>query len=87
VDGAKAIVSYNGKSFDVPIINTRYILNRLSNPFDSMEHIDLLHITRRVWKRRLKQCNLGNIEKEILEFYRTNEDIPAIWCPSFTAIT
>lgn len=83
VDGAKAVVSYNGKSFDIPIINTRYILNRLSNPFDEMGHIDLLHITRRVWKRRLKQCNLGNIEKEILEFYRTDEDIPGYLVPEF----
>lgn len=83
VDGAKAVVSYNGKSFDLPIINTRYILNRLSNPFDEMGHIDLLHITRRVWKRRLKQCNLGNIEKEILEFYRTDEDIPGYLVPEF----
>ncbi|MDD2522859.1 MAG: ribonuclease H-like domain-containing protein [Anaerolineaceae bacterium] len=83
VDGARAIVSYNGKSFDLPIINTRYILNRLNNPFDEMDHIDLLHITRRVWKRRLKQCNLGNIEKEILEFYRTNEDIPGYLVPEF----
>lgn len=83
VNGAKAIVSYNGKSFDLPIINTRYILNRLSNPFDEMDHIDLLHITRRVWKRRLKQCNLGNIEKEILEFYRTSEDIPGYLVPEF----
>lgn len=83
VNGAKAIVSYNGKSFDLPIINTRFILNRLSNPFDEMEHIDLLHITRRVWKRRLKQCNLGNIEKEILEFNRTNEDIPGYLVPEF----
>ncbi len=83
VDGGKAIVSYNGKSFDLPIINTRYILNRLSNPFDEMDHIDLLHITRRVWKRRLKQCNLGNIEKEILEFYRNNEDIPGYLVPEF----
>ena len=83
VDGGKAIVSYNGKSFDLPIINTRYILNRLSNPFDEMDHVDLLHITRRVWKRRLKQCNLGIIEKEILEFYRTNEDIPGYLVPEF----
>lgn len=83
VDGAKVVVSYNGKSFDIPIINTRYILNRLSNPFDEMGHIDLLHITRRVWKRRLKQCNLGNIEKQILEFYRTDEDIPGYLVPEF----
>lgn len=83
VDGANAVVSYNGKSFDLPIINTRYILNRLSNPFDEMGHIDLLHITRRVWKRRLKQCNLGNIEKEILSFSRTTEDIPGYLVPEF----
>jgi tetratricopeptide (TPR) repeat protein len=48
-----------------------------------MGHIDLLHITRRVWKRRLKQCNLGNIEKEILDFYRTDEDIPGYLVPEF----
>ena len=83
VDGAHAVVSYNGKSFDLPIINTRYILNRLSNPFDEMGHIDLLHITRRVWKRRLKQCNLANIEKEILSFFRTSEDIPGYLVPEF----
>ena len=83
VNGGKAIVSYNGKSFDLPIINTRYIINQINNPFDDMAHIDLLHITRRVWKRRLKQCNLGNIEKEILGFYRTNEDIPGYLVPEF----
>ena len=83
VDGGQAIVSYNGKSFDLPIINTRYILNRLGNPFDEMAHFDLLHISRRVWKRRLKQCNLGNIEKEILQFQRSGEDAPGYLVPEF----
>ena len=83
VNGGKAIVSYNGKSFDLPIITTRYIINQINNPFDEMAHIDLLHITRRVWKRRLKQCNLGNIEKEILGLYRNNEDIPGYLVPEF----
>lgn len=83
VDGAKAVVSYNGKSFDLPIINTRYILNRLSNPFPEMEHVDLLHITRRVWKRRLRECKLGNIEREVLFFKRTGEDIPGYLVPEF----
>jgi len=83
VDGGQAIVSYNGKSFDLPIINTRFILNRLGNPFEEMAHFDLLHISRRVWKRRLKQCNLGNIEKEILQFQRTGEDAPGYLVPEF----
>lgn len=83
VDGAMAIVSYNGKSFDLPLINTRYILNRIKNPFLDLEHFDLLHIARRVWRRRLKQCNLGNIEKEILSFNRSGVDIPGYLVPEF----
>ncbi len=83
VDGASAIVSYNGKSFDLPIINTRYVLNRIKNPFLDFEHFDLLHIARRVWRRRLKQCNLGNIEKEILGFFRSGVDIPGYLVPEF----
>ncbi len=83
VDGARAIVSYNGKSFDLPLINTRYILNRIKNPFLEFEHFDLLHIARRVWRRRLKQCNLGNIEKEILGFNRSGVDIPGYLVPEF----
>ena len=83
VEGASAIVSYNGKSFDLPIINTRYVLNRIKNPFLDFEHFDLLHIARRVWRRRLKQCNLGNIEKEILGFFRSGVDIPGYLVPEF----
>lgn len=83
VDGARAIVSYNGKSFDLPLVNTRYILNRIKNPFLEFEHFDLLHIARRVWRRRLKQCNLGNIEKEILCFNRSGADIPGYLVPEF----
>jgi uncharacterized protein YprB with RNaseH-like and TPR domain len=83
VEGASAIVSYNGKSFDLPIINTRYVLNRIKNPFLDFEHFDLLHIARRVWRRRLKQCNLGKIEKEILGFFRSGVDIPGYLVPEF----
>jgi uncharacterized protein YprB with RNaseH-like and TPR domain len=64
VEGVEGIVTYNGKSFDMPIINTRYIMQRLSNPFTAVAHFDLLHFTRRIWKSRLGQCNLGNIETQ-----------------------
>ena len=83
VDGASALVTYNGKSFDLPILNTRYVLNRLSNPFSDVDHYDLLHIVRRIWRRRLKECNLGVIEKEIMNFFRTSEDIPGYLVPEF----
>ena len=83
VEGVEGIVTYNGKSFDLPIINTRYIMQRLSNPFIDVAHFDLLHFTRRIWKSRLGQCNLGNIETQILGFQREQADIPGYLVPDF----
>jgi len=64
-DGMAAVISYNGKTFDIPILNTRYILQGFTSPFEDLPHLDLLHLTRRIWKARLEQCNLGNIEQHI----------------------
>jgi uncharacterized protein YprB with RNaseH-like and TPR domain len=83
VEGVEGIVTYNGKSFDMPIINTRYIMQRLSNPFTAAAHFDLLHFTRRIWKSRLGQCNLGNIETQVLGFQREQADIPGHLVPDF----
>ncbi len=82
-EGVQAIVTYNGKAFDLPIINTRYLMQRLSNPFTSATHIDLLPFTRRIWKSRLGQCNLGNIEKRVLGIEREQDDIPGYLVPDF----
>jgi len=83
VEGVEGIVTYNGKAFDLPIINTRYIMQRLLNPFTSATHFDLLPYTRRIWKSRLGQCNLGNIERHVLGFEREQEDIPGYLVPDF----
>jgi len=77
----KAIVSYNGKAFDLPILNTRYILNGMNSPFDGLPHFDLLPITRRVWKARLDRCNLGNIEHHILGLDRDLDEVPGYMVP------
>ena len=84
VEGVEGIVTYNGKAFDLPIINTRYIMQRLSNPFTAATHFDLLPFTRRIWKSRLGQCNLGNIEKHVLGFEREQADIPGYLVPDFS---
>lgn len=81
VEGVEGIVTYNGKAFDLPIINARFIMQRLSNPFTTATHYDLLHYTRRIWKARLGQCNLGNIERQILGFTREQADIPGYLVP------
>jgi uncharacterized protein YprB with RNaseH-like and TPR domain len=75
------VVTFNGKTFDVPLLNTRYTMNGLSGPFASYEHVDVLHIARRLWRDRLPSRALGELEKEIAHFYRTGEDIPGWLIP------
>ena len=81
ISGTKTIVSYNGTTFDLPFMQERMILNRVAKEFKSEKHIDLLHATRRFYKRRLQNCKLTNIEENIFSFYR-EEDIPGYLVPS-----
>jgi uncharacterized protein YprB with RNaseH-like and TPR domain len=75
------IVSYNGKSFDLPILTDRFILHRIDRNLKIADHIDLLHCARRMFRRRLKDCTLTNIEREILDYHR-QDDIPGYLIPS-----
>lgn len=75
------IVSYNGKAFDLPILIDRLILHRVERNLKFGAHIDLLHPVRRLYKRRLKDCSLSNIEREILGYFRY-DDIPGYLVPS-----
>ena len=46
------LVTFNGRTFDVPLIETRYLFHRLESPFDQMPHFDMLHPARKLWRRR-----------------------------------
>jgi uncharacterized protein YprB with RNaseH-like and TPR domain len=48
--GAGVIVTYNGKTFDLPLIDTRFVMNRMPSPFERLPHIDMLHPARRLWR-------------------------------------
>ena len=72
----KVIVSYNGKSFDLPRIKNRYLFHGLPSPFQNVIHIDLLHLARRLWKAHLPSCSLGDIEYHLLGLERSAHDIP-----------
>ena len=72
----RILVSYNGKSFDLPRLLTRYRAHHWPPPLKNTSHIDLLHIVRRLWGQRLNSCTLGEIEHHILGVNRTDEDIP-----------
>ncbi len=78
--GKKLLVSYNGKAFDLGILAARFILNRLTNPFLDLPHLDLFHPTRRLIGRRLENTRLGTVERAVLGMYR-DEDIPSSEIP------
>lgn len=74
----KILVSYNGKSFDHPLLRTRFLMKGLK--LNELPEIDLLHTARRLWKNRLPSCRLGVIENSILGIHRVG-DIPGIEIP------
>ncbi len=74
----KILVSYNGKSFDHPLLRTRFLMKGLK--LHELLEIDLLHPSRRLWKKRLSSCSLGTIENNILGIHRIN-DVPGIEVP------
>ncbi len=73
IQDKKILLSYNGKSYDYPLLKNRYILNRMDNPFSDFDHLDLLHVARRAWKGSLNSCSLESIEREIFLFSRLGD--------------
>jgi uncharacterized protein YprB with RNaseH-like and TPR domain len=76
---ASAVVSFNGKSFDWPLLRTRFVLTRVAAP-PLPPHLDLLHCARRIYKRRLGSVRLVHLEEQILGFTRI-EDIDGALIP------
>jgi len=76
-----ALVTFNGKSFDAPLLRNRYILNRADAPFVDAAHLDLLPLARRLWRDRLESRALKSLEAHILGMTRTEEDIPGFLIP------
>ncbi|MFQ5578453.1 MAG: ribonuclease H-like domain-containing protein, partial [Anaerolineae bacterium] len=78
----KAVASFNGKTFDLPMLENRFVLARLFSPLFDGPHLDLLHPARRMWRRRLENCKLATLEQEILDVSRTQADVPGYFIPS-----
>ncbi len=64
--GASMLVSFNGKSFDMPLLRTRFVMARTTAPPEPA-HLDLVHVARRIHKRRGFPCRLVTIEERVLE--------------------
>ena len=82
-DGVGTVVTYNGKSFDVPLIETRFAFHRLDTPFAGMPHIDMLHPARRLWRSEqdgLTSCRLSLLERALCGDVREG-DVPGMDIP------
>ncbi len=76
------LITYNGKTYDLPLLETRYRMARARPPFTRMAHLDLLHGARRLWKLRLDSCRLVELENQILGVEREG-DLPGAMIPYY----
>jgi uncharacterized protein YprB with RNaseH-like and TPR domain len=73
IEAASVLVTFNGKSFDMPLLRTRFVLARMQMP-PMPPHLDLLHVARRVHGKRVKQgCRLVALERDVLGFERHDD--------------
>ncbi len=80
-EGFDYVVTFNGKAFDLPLLQARMLMNRLgTKQLERLRHVDLLHPARRVWKLRLKSCRLSRLEEEIFQAPREH-DLPGSEAP------
>jgi len=78
---AQVLLTFNGKSFDIPLLQSRFVLARRPWPLPSALHVDLIHPARRLWSLRLGDCSLGNLENKLLARTRCL-DVPGNEIPS-----
>lgn len=87
LDDASLLVSYNGRTFDVPLMEMRWAFHRQPSPFDELPHFDMLPAARRLWSRRETaveggdaSCSLSTLERDVLGFHRQG-DVPGFEIP------
>ena len=80
LDRFDILCTFNGASFDLPLLESRFLMNRMSRDGLKKPHLDLLLMARRLWKLRLGRCNLSRLEEVVLGKPRT-EDLPGSEVP------
>ena len=83
LDADTLLASYNGKSYDTPLLRTRYRLARMPDPTAQLGHVDLLYPSRRRYRGVYENCRLATIERQVLKIVREDDlpgsEAPAAW--------
>ena len=94
LQGCESLVTFNGRSFDAPFLRGRYRYTGRFLPagVDSPKtldsdapHLDLLPPSRRLWRKRLGSCALTNLERRVLGYSRSEDDVPGSLIPHLYA--
>jgi uncharacterized protein len=81
LSSCSSIISFNGRAFDLPLLNTRFTLIQERLPLAGAPHLDLLPASRRIWRARLPSCALSELERSVLGVQRTADDVPGWMIP------
>jgi tetratricopeptide (TPR) repeat protein len=76
----QSVVTYNGKGFDIPLLETRFILHRQPFLLSSLPHLDFLYSARSLWRHKHESCKLYHLSREVVQADRS-EDIPSAEIP------
>jgi len=82
MEGCAILVTFNGKRFDVPVLETRFAMCGKTLDVGEKGHWDLLYSSRRLWQGRAENCRLGTLERDFLGVERGMEDIPGSMIPA-----
>ena len=74
------LCTFNGRTFDVPLLRSRFLMNRIPDAHFPETHADVLYPARRLWKLRLKSCRLSHLEEQLLHVQR-DDDLPGALVP------
>ena len=74
------LITFNGRLYDIPLLETRFILSRLPSKIKEMPNFDLLYPSRRIWKGAYDNCRLITLESQLLGMER-GDDVPSEWIP------
>ncbi len=76
----QSVVTFNGKGFDIPLLETRFIIHKQSFLLSELPHLDFLYSARSLWRHKYESCRLFHLAREVVEADRS-DDIPAAEIP------
>lgn len=82
LQNSTGLVTFNGAGFDLPLLESRFILQRMPPCWGALPHLDLLTVARLLWREHLPSRRLGMLETAVLGITRTEADLPSWLIPS-----